>query len=126
MMSLSYICSARTAGVSPGVVNKKDLDGGTSLMRAVAMGHLDIVEELDMDITDFSTKAHDGRTLIEVAKMENRAEVLKYLIERNKVDSLKVIAARNVARYVEKKADVEALEIPGTVRQFLTRFVDDE
>ena len=53
--------------------------------------------------------------------------MLEYLIERNKkVDSLLVIAAHNVARYVEKKADVEDLEIPGTMRQYLARFVDDE
>ena len=58
--------------------------------------------------------------------MFNRGEMLKYLIERNKVDILQVIAAHNVARYVEKKADVEALEIPETVQQFLARFVDDE
>ena len=95
-------------------------------MRAVQEGHLDIVKELDMDITDFSTKDKHGRTLIEVARTMNRAEVLEYLIERNKVDSLLVIAAHNVARYVEKKADVDALEIPGTMKQFLARFVDNE
>ena len=39
--------------------------------------HLDIVKELDMDITDFSTKGNDGRTLIEMARMMNRAEVLR-------------------------------------------------
>ena len=37
-----------------------------------------------------------------------------------------MIATHNVGRYVENKADVEALEIPRTVRQYLTRFVDDE
>ena len=95
-------------------------------MWAVCEGHLDIVKELDMDITDFSTKDYDGRTLIEVARIRNKAEVLEYLIERKKVNSLEVIAARNIARYVENKADVEALEIPGTMRQYLTRFVDDE
>ena len=58
--------------------------------------------------------------------MFNRGEMLKYLIERNKVDSLQVIAAHKVARYVKNKADVEALEIPGSVRQYLARFVDDE
>ena len=30
-----------------------------------------------MDITDFSTKGSDGRTLIEMARMMNRAEVLR-------------------------------------------------
>jgi len=42
------------------------------------------------------------------------------------VDSLKVIVAHNIARYVKYKADVEALEIPVTVRQYLAGFVDDE
>ena len=82
-----------------------------------------------MDITDFSTKDRHGRTLIEMARERNHNEVLEYLIERErikKVDSLLVIAAHSVARYVENKADVEALEIPGTVRKFLARFVDDE
>ena len=95
-------------------------------MRAVHYGQLDIVKELDMDITDFSTKDSDGRTLIEVARMEKKDDVLEYLIDRYKVDSLLVIAARNVARYVENKADVEALEIPKDLRKYLTRFVDDE
>ena len=113
---------------SPGVVNKKNRGGKTPLMVAVAMGHLDIVKELDMEGTGFLTKDNKSRTLIERAGMGINAEkVLEYLIQRNKkVDSLKVIATHNVARYVEKKADVEALEIPGTVRQYLARFVDDE
>ena len=114
---------------SPGVVNKKNILGETPLVRAVCSGYLDIVKELDMDITDFSTKDKWGGTLIEMARERNHNELLEYLIERDrikKVDSLKVIAARNVARYVENKADVEALEIPRTVRQYLTRFVDDE
>ena len=111
---------------SPGVVNKEDSYGDTPLIWAVYGGNLYIVKELDMEGTDFSTKDSDGRTLIEVARERSNDEVLEYLIERNKVDSLKVIAARNVARYVENKADVEALEIPGTMRQYLARFVDDE
>ena len=77
-------------------------------------------------VTDFFTKDSDGSTLIEVARMYNDAEVLEYLIERNKINSLKVISAHNVARYVENKDDVEALEIPETVRQFSARFLDDD
>merc|ERR1712179_95784 len=118
---------------SPGVVNKKGSDGATPLMIAVRYGDLDIVKELDMDITDFSTKDEYGITLIEEARVMKKkmkdwynAEILEYLIERNKVDSLKVIVAHNVVRYVEKKADVEALEIPRTMKLFLTRLVDDE
>ena len=111
---------------SPGVVNKKDSIGRTPLMRAVRRGHLDIVKELDMDITDFFTKDSDGRTLIEVARERNHNEVLEYLIERNKVDSLLVIAAHNVTRYVENEADVEALGIPEKLGEYLARYLDEE
>ena len=52
--------------------------------------------------------------------------VLKYLMERNRVDTLKVIATYNVARYVRNKADVEAMQIPRTVKYFLVGFVEDD
>ena len=55
-------------------------------MRAVYGGHLDIVKELDMEGTDFFTKDKNGRTLMEIARRGTRADVLEYLIERNKVD----------------------------------------
>jgi len=110
---------------SPGVVNKKDSIGRTPLMRAVQRGHLDIVRVLDREDTDFFTKDRHGRTLIEVARKESHNEVLEYLIERSRIDSLLVIAAHNVARYVENKADLEALEIPKELRQYLARYVDE-
>ena len=50
----------------------------------------------------------------------------EYLLERNKVDSLKVIAAHNIARYVRNKAEVEAMKIPVTVKHFLAGFVNDD
>jgi len=109
---------------SPVVLNKKDRTGSTPLMIAVRMGHLDIVRELDIGGTDFFTKDSQGRSLMEVAR--HNADVLQYLMERSKVDSLKVIAAVNVARCVKKKAYLEALDVPATVRQFLAGFVDDE
>ena len=133
---------------SPGVVNKKDSNGDTPLMSAVLLGDLDIVRELDREGTDFFTKDSDGMTLIEWAReMKNNedevldsdedevlnnaedevsdcAKVLEYLMERNKVDSLRVIAAHNVARNLKNSADVEALEIPWTVRKFLAGFVN--
>ena len=61
-----------------------------------------------------------------MARRRNNAEVLEYLKERSKVDSLLVIAARHLARYVRSQADVEALEIPEIMRHYLARFVDDE
>ena len=52
--------------------------------------------------------------------------MLKYLKERPKVDTLKAIVAHNIARYVRNKADVEAMEIPVTVKQFLAGFVTED
>jgi len=121
---MKLLCQDSRCG--PAVVNKKNRDGETALMIAVRCGHLDIVKELDKEGTYFFTKDKYGRTLIEMARMENRVGVLEYLIERPKVDSLNTIATHNVARYVKNKADVEALEIPMTERQFLAGFVDDE
>ena len=92
-------------------------------MRAVEYGFLDIVKELDREGTDFFTKDNDGTTLIEMARKRNKAAVLEYLIERPNVDTLKVIAAHNIAKYVRNKADVEALDIPVTVRHFVIGFV---
>ena len=36
-----------------------------------------------------------------------------------------MIAAHNVARYVRNKADIEALEIPVIMQNFLTGFADN-
>merc|ERR1712179_635827 len=112
---------------SPSVVNKKDGAGETALMIAVDMSHIDIVKVLDREGTDFFTKiTSNGMSLMGMARMRKNAEVLEYLLERNRVDSLQVIAAHNIARYVKNKDDVEALEIPETVRHFLAGFVDNE
>jgi len=122
---------------SPGVVNKKTSDryGATALMKAVCWGYLDIVKELDRDRegTDFSTVDRRGTTLIQMARRivgktrgNYYAAVLKYLRKRPKVDTLQVIAAHNIARYVRNKADVEALEIPVTVKHFLAGFVIED
>jgi len=117
---------------SPGVVNKKNSYGMTALMMAVRSGLLDIVKELDREGTDFFTKDRDGTTLIEMARRmieksrtrrNDYAEVLKYLMERPEVDTLKVNVAQNITRYVRNKADVEAMEIPVTLRHFLAGFL---
>ena len=111
---------------TPSVVNTKNSHGSTALMRAVHGGHLDIVKALDKEGTDFLTKHRHGSTLVEMARMKEHAEVWEYLIERPKVDSLQVIAAHNIARYVRNRADVEAMVIPVTMKQFLVGFVDDD
>ena len=95
-------------------------------MEAVCKGLLDIVKELDREGTDFFTIDVDGETLIEVARREHRVKVLEYLIERPKVDTLKAIAAHNIAKYARNKADVEALKIPVTVRQFFAGFIIED
>jgi len=109
---------------SPAVVNKKTRGGETALMMAVSQGHLEIVRELDMEGTDFFTTDRRGRSLMAMARMRNNADVLQYLVERKKVDSLKAIVAHYVARYIQNKADVESLGIPETLEKYLARFVD--
>merc|ERR1719233_2360176 len=108
---------------SPAVVNKKSRYGKTPLMMAVTEGNLDIVRELDMEGTDFFTTNSNGRSLIAVARVRNYADLLQYLVERKKVDSLQAVAAHNVARFIQNKADVACLELPETVEQYLARFV---
>ena len=132
--ALHYACAYKNVSMmklfcqdsrcSPSIVNMKDSYGETALVLAVYYGFLDIVKELDKEGTDFFAKDRKGRTLIEMARMFNKAEVLEYLIERSRVDSLKVIAAHNIARYMRNKADVETLVIPVTVRQYLAGYVD--
>ena len=111
----------------------EDRHGNTALMLAVVMGNVDIVRELDKEGTDFFIEDGSGVTLIAMARIMCEVEdeedekdhkaVLKYLLERKKVDSLQVIAAHNVARYGMNKAEVDTLEIPVTLRDFLSRFV---
>ena len=79
------------------------------------------------------TKNWNGTTLIEMARRmiemtstrrNDYDAVLKYLKERPKVDSLQVIAGHNIARYVRNRADVEAMQIPVILRQYLAGFVN--
>ena len=121
---VKLLCQDRRC--SPSFVNKKNNNGYAPLMYAVRYGYLDIVKELDMEGSDFFTKDRDGISLIEVARFNNKAEVLDYLTKRIKVDNLKVIAAHNVASFLKNKGDVGALEIPETLRHFLAGFVDNE
>ena len=108
---------------TPALVNKKDSDGYTALMRGVRMGHLDIVKELDMEGTDYHTKNMYGTTLIEMSKKRNKAQVFEYLMQRPNVDTLMVISAHKISKYVTTKDDVESLPIPVPVKHFLARFV---
>ena len=68
-------------------------------MFAVWEGSLEIVKEIEkVNGADFSTRDKYGR-LIEVARMRNNDEVLKYLRTR-KMRNLEGIAAYNVAKYM--------------------------
>ena len=109
---------------NPAFVNKKDNDGYTALMRAVCMGHLDSVKELDIEGTDYHTNNMYGTTLIEMARKRKKNEVFNYLMQRPNVDTLMVICAHNICRYVMTIDDVESLQIPLTVKQFLSKFVN--
>jgi len=113
---------------TPGVINMEDYQGETVLYKAVRAGYLDIVMELDkVEGTDFHTKDGQGDTLVEVARRWGHDEVVEYLVERNKkVDSLKVIAANIVAKYIKAESDVEYLEIPHSLHRLVAGFLDDK
>jgi len=104
--------------------NKKDSYGYTALMKAVCWGHLDNVKKLDMEGTDFHTTTLEGTTLIQRAMIENKRELTEYLMKRPNVDTLMVICAHIISRYVKTVYDVESLNLPVTVKQFLARFVN--
>ena len=132
--ALHYVCEQNLVSVlkllcqdsrcNPALVNKKDSDGYTALMTAVCWGHLDNVKELDMEGTDFHTTTFEGTTLIQMSMMENKPEVYEYLMKRPNVDTLMVICAHIISTYVTTIDDVESLQIPVTVKQFLSKFVN--
>ena len=113
---------------TPGIVNMKDYQGETVLLKAVRAGYLDIVKELDkVEGTDFHTKDSQGDTLIDVARGCGLEAVVEYMIERSKrVDSLRVIAAGVVAKNMKAETDVEHLEIPHCLHRLVVGFLDDK
>jgi len=111
---------------TPSVVNMKDINGRTALMRAVENGCYEIVKELDkVEGTDFRTKDRHGSTLIEIARKNDHVEIVEFLQLRNKkVESLKVITAYSLAKYLKNKSDVEELDIPCTIKPLVEGFID--
>ena len=93
-------------------------------MTAVVMGHIDIVKELDIEGTDYNITNMYGKTLIQMARTRNNSEIVDYLMNRPNVDTLMVICAQNICRYLTTIDDIELLQIPFTVKQFLARFVN--
>ena len=132
--ALHYVCEENLVSVlkllcqdsrcNPALVNKKDSYGCTALMNAVCFGHLDNVKELDIEGTDFHTTTLEGTTLIQMARIENKPQVSEYLMQRPNVDTLMVISAHNISRYLTTIDDLESLQIPVTVKEFLSRFVN--
>jgi len=110
---------------TPSVINMKDNDGETALMRAVYCGQLEIVKELDkVEGTDFRTKDRYGKTL--KARNKYHAEMVEFLKHRsNKVESLKVITAYSLANCLNKKSDVEKIDIPCNIKLLVEGFIDD-
>merc|ERR1719233_831978 len=79
---------------TPVVLNKKDNDGDSPLMWAVMSGNLQSLKEMEkLQGADFRTKNMSGEGLVDVAHVS----VLEYLLNRRKVESLKVLAAHAVA-----------------------------
>ena len=117
---------------SQGILNRRNRCGDTALMLAVQTGNLECVKELDnLEWTNFRTQNTEGETLVDVArklmikKMPEGAEMLEYLIQRNrKVETLAEIAAYNVAKYIGNETDVEQLEIPKCLHRLVTKFFD--
>jgi len=111
---------------TPCIVNMKDNDEKTALMRAVEHGCYDIVKELEnVEGTDFRTKDRHGSTLIEIARKNNQAEIVEFLKQKNKkVESLKVITAYSLANHLKNKCDVEELDIPCTIKPLVKGFID--
>jgi len=125
---ISLFCKDKRC--TPSILNKKNIWRETALCRAVSKGYLDFIKELDkVEGVDFIVRDLHGATLIDQARREVRREVgrndqsdavLEYLLSR-KVDTLEEIAARNIAKYVETMNDVEALEIPPTMKHLVVQ-----
>jgi len=112
---------------TPSIVNMKDKDGETALMKAVQFCSYYVLKELEkVEGADFRTKDRYGSTLIEIARRNNHAEIVEFLKQRNiKVESLKVITAYSLAKYLKNKGDVEKIDIPCTLKPLVEGFIDD-
>jgi len=117
---------------TPVVLNKKDSDGDSPLMWAVMFGNLQSLREMEkLQGTNFRTENKSGKGLLDVAKKilrkksrkEDYMSVLHYLLNRRKVESLKVQAARAVACLLSCETDVEKLEVPRILHPWVAGFL---
>ena len=82
--------------------------------------------------TNFHTKNSSGEGLVDVAQRrieENYRNgkvmaVLEYLLNRKKVESLKVLTARAVACLLSCEDDVEKLDVPLVLHPWVAGFLD--
>ena len=108
-------------------------------MVAVYWGQLEIVKELEkVEGIDFNTKNNDGKTLIEMARMnptnfppsilKGKSAVLEYLLNRKK-NTLEGIAASIVAKHHKNKEAIDVLvddlHIPKSLKTLVADFIDN-
>jgi len=109
---------------TPVVLNKKDNGGNTPVMWAVLNGSLQSLKEMEkLQGTNFRTENKDGVGLLDVALIEDQRSVLEYLLNRRKVDSLKVLAAHAVASLLSCDTDVDKLDVPLILHPWVTGFL---
>ena len=109
------------------VINQRDSVGRTPLM---LVNNLECVKELGkLEGTNFRTKNNRGETLLDVAR-ESKYNIIyddkmiKYLLEKQKKETLEEKAAYQVARLIKNEDDVEKLEIPQTLYSVVKKFLD--
>jgi len=117
---------------TPVVLNKKDNDGDTPLMWAVKLGNLQSLKEMEkLQGTNFRTENRFGEGLLDVAlerirkksRKEDHISVLDYLLNRSKVESLKVLAAHAVACLLSCDTDVQKLDVPLILHPWVEGFL---
>ena len=110
---------AEHRGCTSAVLNKRVMYGETPLMQAVATYNLECVKELGkLEGTNFHAKYNGGETLLDVARRgfnkKDKDEVIKYLLEKQKKETLEEKAAYHVATHLSHVEDVEELGLPRT------------
>ena len=111
-------------------INKRAMHGNTPLMNAVYYGNLECVKELGkLEGTNFRTKNNGGKSLLDVARIRydyknDGDEVIKYLLEKQKKETLEEKAAYHVATHLNNVEDVDKLEIPQTLYSLVKKFLD--
>ena len=94
-------------------------------MTAVFYHNLEGVKELGkLEGTNFRTKDDGGQTLLDMAKKNDDDEMIKYLVEKEKKETLAEKAAYQAAKHLNNEEDVSTLEIPRTLYSLITKFLD--